>query len=105
MRYSDFPAYTILGSLQTNYDLVCRALMLTNTAGSDANVTFTAEVWALNAAGTRDTANYGDYTGRTYKSITFTVSVKAGTTITLPLSLKKVTSLTNAGNVLIYVLQ
>jgi hypothetical protein len=95
MRFSNPPAYTITGSLSTNVELNSRAIMLTHT--SNATVTITAEVWITQNAGTRDTAEYGDYTGRTYKSVTFSVNVLGNTTLVLPIALKKVTSLTLNG--------
>jgi hypothetical protein len=101
MRFSNPPAYTITGSLSTNVELNSRAIMLTHT--SNATVTITAEVWITQNAGTRDTAEYGDYTGRTYKSVTFSVNVLGNTTLVLPIALKKVTSLTLNG-ALAYVL-
>lgn len=101
MRFSNPPAYTITGSLSTNVELNSRAIMLTHT--SNATVTITAEVWITQNAGTRDVDEYGDYTGRTYKSVTFSVNVLGNTTLVLPIALKKVTSLTLNG-ALAYVL-
>lgn len=95
MRLANHPAYTITGSLTTGVELNSRAIMLTHTA--NATVTITAEVWITQNAGTRDVDEYGDYTGRTYKSVTFSANVLANTTVILPIALKKVTSLTLNG--------
>jgi hypothetical protein len=95
MRFSNPPAYTITGSLSTNVELNSRAIMLTHT--SNATVTITAEVWITQNPGTRDADEYGDYTSRTYKSVTFSVNVPANNTLILPIALKKVTSLTLNG--------
>lgn len=95
MRFANPSAYTITGSLSTNVELNSRAIMLTHT--STASVSITAEVWITQNSGTRDVDEYGDYTGRTYKSVTFTVNVRAHETLILPIALKKVTSLTLNG--------
>ena len=107
MRFSNFPAYTITGTLSTNVELNSRALLITNSnvaAGANASVAITADVWITQNAGTRDTAEYGDYDNRTYKSVTFTVYVRPGETLTLPIALKKVTSLTKGSGAEVYVL-
>ena len=56
MRYSNFPAYTITGTLSANVELSSRGLMLVNTTSSAVTVTFVADIWQTNALGTRDTA-------------------------------------------------
>ena len=102
MRFANFPSYTITGALTTNTELSSRAIMFTSTA--DATATITADVWQTNNPGTRDTDEYGDYTGRTYKSVSFTVNVRAYETLVLPLALKKVTSLSLGSGLTAYAL-
>lgn len=102
MRFSNPSAYTITGALQQNVELSSRAIMFTSTA--NATATITADVWVTNNPGTRDTDEYGDYTGRTYKSVSFTVNVRAYETLVLPLALKKVTSLSLGSGLSAYVL-
>lgn len=102
MRFSNPSAYTITGALQQNVELSSRAIMFTSTA--DATATITADVWVTNNPGTRDTDEYGDYTGRTYKSVSFTVNVRAYETLVLPLALKKVTSLSLGSGLSAYAL-
>jgi hypothetical protein len=104
MRFSNPPAYTITGSLSTNVELNSRAIMFTSSNNAGTTTSITAEVWITQNAGTRDTEEYGDYTGRTYKTVTFTVNVPNHGTIILPIALKKVTSLTLGANTTAYVL-
>jgi hypothetical protein len=104
MRFSNPPAYTITGSLTTGVELNSRAIMFTNGLDAGATTSITAEVWITQNAGVRDTTEYGDYTGRTYKTVTFTVNVRQHETIVLPLALKKVTSLTLGSGITAYVL-
>lgn len=106
MRYANFPAYTITGALATNTELNSRALLISNTNTTAQTVTFSAEVWETVVGGTRDQEEYGDYTGRQYKNLSFVVRLRADETLVLPLSLKKVnTSGTNIpANVNVYVL-
>ena len=103
MRLANHPAYTITGSLTAGAELNSRAIMFTNgnTAGT---TTITAEVWITQNAGVRDTEEYGDYTGRTYKTVTFTVNVPTFDTIILPIALKKVLSITLGTSTTAYVL-
>ena len=103
MRFSNPPAYTITGSLSTNVELSSRAIMFTNS-GTPSTTSITADVWITQNPGTRDTAEYGDYDNRTYKSVTFTVNLRANETLILPLALKKVTSLTLGSTTTAYVL-
>jgi len=103
MRFSNPPAYTITGSLSTNVELNSRAIMFTNS-GTASTTSITAEVWITQNAGTRDADEYGDYTGRTYKSVSFTVNLQAWETLVLPVALKKVTSLTLGTATTAYVL-
>lgn len=102
MRFANFPSYTITGALTANTELSSRAIMFTSTG--NATATITADVWQTNNPGTRDTDEYGDYTGRTYKSVSFTVNVRAYETVVLPLALKKVTSLSLGAGMSAYVL-
>lgn len=102
MRLANHPAYTITGSLTEGAELNSRAIMFTATTNGTTSIT--AEVWITQNAGTRDTEEYGDYTGRTYKTVTFTVNVQAFDTLILPIALKKVTSLTLASGTTAYVL-
>lgn len=103
MRLANHPAYTITGSLSAGVELNSRAIMFSNgnTAGT---TTITAEVWITQNSGTRDVDEYGDYTGRTYKSVTFTVNVRQHETLVLPIALKKVTALTLSSTTTAYVL-
>lgn len=103
MRLANHPAYTITGLLTTGVELNSRAIMFTNgnTAGT---TTITAEVWITQNPGTRDAEEYGDYTGRTYKTVAFTVNVQAFDTLVLPIALKKVTALSLSGTTTAYVL-
>jgi hypothetical protein len=103
MRFSNPPAYTITGSLSTNVELNSRAIMFTNS-GTASTTSITAEVWITQNPGTRDVDEYGDYTSRTYKSVTFTVNLQAWETLVLPVALKKVTSLTLGTATTAYVL-
>lgn len=103
MRFSNPPAYTITGSLSTNVELNSRAIMFTNS-GTASTTSITAEVWITQNPGTRDVNEYGDYTSRTYKSVTFTVNLQAWETLVLPVALKKVTSLTLGTATTAYVL-
>jgi hypothetical protein len=104
MRLANHPAYTITGSLSTTgVELNSRAIMFTNS-GTASTTSITAEVWITQNAGTRDTEEYGDYTGRTYKSVTFTVNVRAFETLILPIALKKVTTLNLGAATTAYVL-
>ena len=103
MRLANYPAYTITGSLTAGAELNSRAIMFTNS-GSGAATSITAEVWITQNAGVRDTTEYGDYTGRTYKTVTFTVNVPASDTIILPIALKKVLSITPGASTTAYVL-
>ncbi len=103
MRFSNPPAYTITGSLSTNVELNSRAIMFTNS-GTASTTTITADVWITQNAGIRDADEYGDYTGRTYKSVSFTVNLQAWETLVLPVALKKVTSLTLGTATTAYVL-
>lgn len=102
MRLANHPAYTITGSLTAGAELNSRAIMFTSTSASTTSIT--AEVWITQNAGTRDAEEYGDYAGRTYKSVTFTVNVQASETLILPIALKKVTSLTLGSGTTAYVL-
>jgi hypothetical protein len=104
MRFSNPPAYTITGSLSTNVELSSRAIMFTNAHTANTTTSITADVWITQNPGTRDTAEYGDYDSRTYKSVSFTVNVRAGETLILPLALKKVTSLSLGTSTTAYVL-
>lgn len=104
MRLANHPAYTITGSLTAGAELSSRAIMFTNGNDLGATTSITAEVWITQNAGVRDTTEYGDYTGRTYKTVTFTVNVRGHETIVLPLALKKVTSLTLGSGITAYVL-
>lgn len=103
MRFANPPAYTITGSLSTNVELNSRAIMFTNS-GTASTTSITAEVWITQNPGTRDVDEYGDYTSRTYKSVTFTVNLQAWETLVLPVALKKVTSLTLGTATTAYVL-
>lgn len=103
MRFANPPAYTIIGSLSTNVELNSRAIMFTNS-GTASTTSITAEVWITQNPGTRDVNEYGDYTSRTYKSVTFTVNLQAWETLVLPIALKKVTSLTLGSTTTAYVL-
>jgi hypothetical protein len=103
MRFANPPAYTIIGSLSTNVELNSRAIMFTNS-GTASTTSITAEVWITQNPGTRDVNEYGDYTSRTYKSVTFTVNLQAWETLVLPVALKKVTSLTLGTATTAYVL-
>lgn len=102
MRLANHPAYTITGSLSAGSELNSRAIMFTSTSASTTSIT--AEVWITQNTGVRDTEEYGDYTGRTYKTVTFTVNVQANDTLVLPIALKKVTSLTLGTGTTAYVL-
>jgi hypothetical protein len=105
MRLANHPAYTITGSLSTGVELNSRAIMFTNSSTTTgATTSITAEVWITQNAGTRDTTEYGDYDGRTYKSVIFTVNVRPSETLILPIALKKVTALTFGANTTAYVL-
>lgn len=107
MRYANFPAYTITGALATNTELNSRALLISNAnASTPQTVTFSAEVWETVVGGTRDQEEYGDYTGRQYKNLSFVVSLRPAETLVLPLSLKKVNTsgTTIPANVNVYVL-
>ena len=104
MRLANHPAYTITGLLTQGAELNSRAIMFTNSNGSGATTSITAEVWITQNPGTRDTEEYGDYTSRTYKSVIFTVSVQGFETLVLPIALKKVTSITLGANTTAYVL-
>lgn len=77
--------------------------MFTNS-GTASTTSITAEVWITQNPGTRDVDEYGDYTSRTYKSVTFTVNLQAWETLVLPVALKKVTSLTLGTATTAYVL-
>jgi len=101
MRFSNHQAYTITGALTTGVELSSRAIMFTHS--SAATITITADVWITQNPGTRDTVEYGDYDNRTYKSVSFTVNIRAGETLILPIALKKVTSL-NLNSASAYVL-
>jgi len=104
MRTANFPSYTLTGSLSTNVELNSRAIMFTSAHTGNTTTTITAEIWQTQNMGTRDADEYGDYTGRTYKSVTFTVNVRAGETLVLPIALKKVTALTLGTATTAYVL-
>lgn len=104
MRLANHPAYTITGLLTAGAELNSRAIMLTNASNANHTTSITAEVWITQNPGTRDTTEYGDYTGRTYKTVTFTVNVPDHDTLILPIALKKVTSITLGANTTAYVL-
>ena len=104
MRLANHPAYTITGSVTAGAELNSRAIMFTNAHSSGTTTSITAEVWITQNAGTRDTEEYGDYTGRTYKTVTFTVNVPTFDTIILPIALKKVISITPGTSTTAYVL-
>jgi len=104
MRFANPPAYTITGALQQNVELSSRAIMFTNAHSANTTTTIVAEVWITQNPGTRDVDEYGDYTSRTYKSVSFTVNVRSGETLILPLALKKVTSLSLGTSTTAYVL-
>lgn len=104
MRLANHPAYTITGSLTAGAELSSRAIMFTNANGTGTTTSITAEVWITQNSGVRDTEEYGDYTGRTYKTVTFTVNVPTFDTIILPIALKKVISITLGASTTAYVL-